>query len=249
MTAVHEDRSPAAAPPGRRSGLRRALHALSSVLIVAGVLLLADAGLTVFWQEPLSAAYAHFQQQKLDGQLDETFSQVVATPAEERALASLPDDAHRIAFAARALNRHAKPGRAIGRIEIPRLGLERVIVEGTGTEDLRQGPGHYPDTSMPGAPGTVGIAGHRTTYGAPFRTVDELRRGDRIRVRMPYATITYRVERLQIVKPTALWVVSRRAYDRLVLTACHPLYSAAKRIVVFARQVSERPSARLTAGR
>jgi sortase A len=99
---------------------------------------------------------------------------------------------------------------------------------------------------LPGAPGTVGIAGHRTTYGAPFRHVDALRPGDRITVQMPYATITYRVQHLQVVLPTATWVVDRKPYSRLVLTACHPLYSAARRIVVFARQVSERPSAHLS---
>ena len=91
--------------------------------------------------------------------------------------------------------------------------------------------------TVPGAPGTVGIAGHRTTYGAPFRHVDRMRPGDRIEVETAYATITYRVERLRIVPPSATWVVGRRNFDRLVLTACHPLYSAAKRIVVFARLV------------
>ena len=244
MTAVHEaDQAPAPPPP--RSRLRRTLHTLSTILIVAGVLLIADAVLTVVWQEPLSAVYAKVQQSKLNGKLDERFSDVIATPAEKRALASLPDPSRRIAFAARALNRHARNGEPLGRIRIPRIDLERVIVEGTDTDDLRHGPGHYPATSLPGAPGTVGIAGHRTTYGAPFRHVDRLKAGDRIVLEMPYATITYRVERLRIVAPTATWVVARRSYDRLVLTACHPLYSAAQRIVVFARKVAEKPSPKL----
>jgi sortase A len=245
MTAIHEPETESSPPAPRRSAIRLALHTLSSVLIVAGVLLLIDAGLTVTWQEPVSALYAKVQQSKLDGQLDDSFSDVIATPAEKKVLAALPDDSRRIAFAARAFNRHAKPGEAVGKIHIPRIGLSRVIVEGTGTGDLRQGPGHYPATPMPGAPGTVGIAGHRTTYGAPFRNVNKLEAGDRITVQMPYATITYAVERLRIVPPTATWVVDRRSYDRLVLTACHPLYSAAKRIVVFARKVSEKPSAKL----
>ena len=97
------------------------------------------------------------------------------------------------------------------------------------------GPGHYPETPLPGARGTVAIAGHRTTYGAPFRRVDRLERGDPIELRMPYGRFTYRVERTRVVAPTATWVTRRVAYDRLVLTACHPLYSAAGRIVVFAR--------------
>jgi sortase A len=81
----------------------------------------------------------------------------------------------------------------------------------------------------------VAIAGHRTTYGAPFRNVDRLERGDRIELRMPYGRLTYAVERTRIVRPTELSVIDRVAFDRLVLSACHPLYSAAKRIIVFAR--------------
>jgi sortase A len=242
MTAV-EDR-PAGAPT-RRGGIRRALHGFSSVLIVSGVLLLLDAGLTVVWQEPLSAIYAQVQQDKLGGELDE-LRELEPTPVERRALASLPDDDSRLAFSARALDRRAKPGKPIGRIRIPRLGLSKVIVEGTGTGDLKRGPGHYPATPLPGAPGTVAIAGHRTTYGAPFRTVDKLERDDRIVVEMPYGTFTYRVERTRIVPPTATEVVRRVKYDRLVLTACHPLYSAAQRIVVFSRLVSARAAAEAT---
>jgi sortase A len=230
MTAVE-----AASARPRRSPVRRALHALSSVLIVSGLLLVADAGLTVLWQEPVSAIYARVQQDKLSGQLEELTRQE-PSPIELRALAALPDDAARVVFAARALDRRAKPGRPIGRIRIPRIGLSKVVVEGTGHGDLQKGPGHYPTQPMPGAPGTVAIAGHRTTYGAPFRRIDQLRRGDPITIEMPYGTITYRVERVRIVPPTALWVVKRVGYDRLVLTACHPLYSAAQRIVVFARE-------------
>jgi sortase A len=244
MTVVDErhDAEPRAT---RRAGVRRVLHGFSTVLIVAGLLLLADAGLTVAWQEPLSALYAKVEQGKLRGQLDDLQSTVIATPAEKRALKALPDDSRRIAFAARALARKAGNGHPVGRIHIPAIGVSQVIVQGTDTDDLRKGPGHYPSTPLPGAPGTVGVAGHRTTYGAPFRRVNQLHKGDRITVQMPYATITYRVERLRIVDPTALWVVDRRSYDRLVLTACHPLYSAAKRIVVFARKESEKASSSL----
>jgi sortase A len=87
----------------------------------------------------------------------------------------------------------------------------------------------------------VAIAGHRTTYGAWFRRINQLHPGDRIQIAMAYAQFTYRVERTRIVPPTALWVTHRVAYDRLVLSACHPLYSAAQRIVVFARLVDTLP--------
>ena len=115
------------------------------------------------------------------------------------------------------------------------------MVEGVDPASLRKGPGHYPDTAMPGERGTVAVAGHRTTYLAPFRHIDELDRGDRVVISMPYGRFVYRVERTRIVDPTALWVLRRVGYDRLVLTACHPLYSAARRIVVFARFERRRP--------
>jgi sortase A len=218
----------------RPRSLRRVLRALSSVLIVAGVLLLADAGVTLLWQEPFSAIYAHFQQNALSGDLD-TLEQAPLAPAERRALDKIPDPARKLAFRARALKRHLEPGDAMGRILMPAIGVDDVFVQGTDAGDLSKGPGHYPATPLPGERGTVAIAGHRTTYGAPFRHIDGLHPGDRIELRMPYGRFTYRVERTKIVPPTDLSVIDRVDHDRLVLSACHPLYSAAKRIIVFAR--------------
>jgi sortase A len=118
---------------------------------------------------------------------------------------------------------------------IPRIGAKFVFVKGTASPDLRKGPGHYLDTALPGQAGTVGIAGHRTTYLAPFRNVDDLDRGDQIELRMPYGTFGYTVAGTKIVSPRDVSVLRHRSGDWLVLTACHPLYSAAKRIVVSAR--------------
>jgi sortase A len=224
----------------RGSRVRRALRTFSSMLIVAGAILLADAVATFVWQEPVSAAYAHFQQGELGDKLSE-LERVPLEPAEQRALEKIPDPKRRLAFRARALRRQLTAGDPMGRILIPEIGVSDVFVQGTGTGDLRKGPGHYPATPMPGERGTVAIAGHRTTYGAPFRNVDKLHRGDRIELRMPYARFMYRVERTKIVPPTELSVTDRVAHDRLVLSACHPLYSAAQRIIVFARLESEIP--------
>lgn len=215
---------------------RRTLRALSTVMIVAGVILLADAGLTLLWQEPVSAVYAHFEQGRLSDELAE-LERTPLAPAEQRALDRIPDERRRLAFRARALDRRLEPGDPMGRIVMPAIGVSEVFVEGTGAGDLRTGPGHYPATPLPGERGTVAIAGHRTTYGAPFRRIDELGRGDRIELRMPYGRFVYRVERTRIVPPTETSVTDRVDHDRLVLSACHPLYSAAKRIIVFARLV------------
>jgi sortase A len=217
--------------------MRRALRALSSVLIATGVLLVVDAVLTVVWQEPVTAIYGKVRQSELGGDLKKLDAAPV-TPAQARVLRLLRSDPERIAFLARSMRRGLEDGQAIGRIRIPHIHANYVMVEGTDSASLRKGPGHYPATPLPGMPGTVGVAGHRTTYLAPFRKLDKLNQGDEVIVQMPYALVTYRVEERRIVAPTAVWVTRRVGYDRLVLTACHPKYSAAKRIVVFARQVA-----------
>jgi sortase A len=218
------------------SGVRRPLRALSTVLIIAGVLMLSDAALTLAWQEPVSGAYAWIVQDRLGGDLRKL---ELARPgaAELAALRALESEHRRVAFLARVLRRTAHRGDAVGRIRIPKIQANFVVVDGTDTTSLRKGPGIYDEVPFPGAPGTTAIAGHRTTYLAPFRRIDRLARGDEITLEMPYARLTYEVEKERIVAPTELSVIKRVGFDRLVLSACHPLYSAAKRIVVFARLV------------
>jgi sortase A len=223
--------------------VRRVIRILSTILIIAGGLMLLDAGLTVVWQEPVSAVYGRINQGKLGGQL-EKLEAAPLPQVESKALKTLPDPRKKMAFLARSLKRRAKDGAAVGKVDIPKIGAHYVVVDGTDAGDLRKGPGIYEQTPFPGAGGTSAIAGHRTTYGAPFRHVDRLRKGNRVIVTMPYGRFTYTVERLQIVAPTALWVINRVSYDRLVLSACHPLYSAAKRIIVFARLTDAQPRGR-----
>jgi sortase A len=213
---------------------RSVLRGVSTVLIAAGLLMLIDAGLTVLWQEPVTAVLGKLHQRQLGDDLDD-LKAARPTPLEQRALSHLRTDRQRVAFLARALRRRLKEGAAAGRIRIRRVHANFVIVKGTDPASLRKGPGIYDRTPFPGARGTTGIAGHRTTYLAPFRHIDQLDRGDDIEIDMPYATFHYRVERTRIVSPDSIWIIRRVAYDRLVLSACHPLYSAAERIVVFAR--------------
>jgi sortase A len=220
--------------------VQRFLRPVSLVLVVVGGLLLADAVATLVWQEPVSALYSRLQQGKLDDKLAQ-LEGAEPSAVDRRVLSRLGTLDRRLAYASRALNRRTGDGDPLGRIRMPSIGVSSVVVAGTDTSSLRKGPGHYPGTPLPGTHGTVGIAGHRTTYGAPFRRLDQLGRGDRIELRMPYGTFVYSVERRRIVPPTAVWVTDRTRYDRLILSACHPLYSAAKRIVVFARLVDTRP--------
>jgi len=220
--------------------MRRTLRALSTVLIVAGLLMVGDAAITFAWQEPVSALMARIEQGKLSDRLDE-IEQAPTPPVQRRALAALPDERRRIAFLARVARRTAQEGDPIGRIEIPQIGADFVVVQGTDGATLRKGPGHYPDTTFPGLRGTVAVAGHRTTYAAPFRRVDDLEQGDAIVLTMPYGRFEYAVQETKIVPPSAVWVTRSVGYDRLVLSACHPLYSAAERIIVFARLRSVEP--------
>lgn len=217
-----------------RAVLRTLLRQLSTILIMAGLMLLADVGLTLIWQEPVSALYANWRQDALADDLD-ALSRPDLEPAEVEALERLPVDKDRAAFLARALKRRTEPGDAVGRVRIPEIGVSTVVVEGTDGGSLRRGPGHYPETPLPGVRGTVAVAGHRTTYGAPFRDLDKLEKRDEVAIEMPYGRFVYRVEESRIVEPSATYVTRRVGYDRLVLTACHPKYSAAQRIVIFAR--------------
>jgi sortase A len=214
---------------------RRGVRAIAYTLIAAGTLALLDAVVTLVWQEPISALYAAIRQERLRGDL-RAIERAAPTPVERRALASISDEQTRITFLARELERRAGEGSAVGRIVIPSIGASFVVVKGTTTGDLESGPGIFPETGFPGIPGTTAIAGHRTTYLAPFRHIDALRRGNRILLNMPYAHLTYTVLGQRIVQPTDVQAaVAKVGYTRLVLSACTPLFSAAKRILVYGR--------------
>jgi sortase A len=218
----------------------RAARVLAWLLVAAGVLALADVGVTLVWQEPLSALYAQLRQESLRRDL-RVLDRSQPSPAAQLELRRLGDERRRIAYLAAVLRRHARAGSAVGRIVIPRIGADFVVVKGTGTSELRDGPGIYRQTPFPGVSGTSAIAGHRTTYLAPFRHIDSLRRGNRILLAMPYGRFTYRVTGVRVVEPSDTWVIDPVGYSRLVLSACTPLFSASHRIVVFARLESIQP--------
>jgi sortase A len=201
--------------------MRAVLRFVASVMMVSGALLITDAAITLLWQEPVSAFVAERQQARL-----------------KEAFFDPPE---------RVIRRRPLKGDAIAKLEIPAIGVSEYVVEGTDTGSLRKGPGHYPDTPLPGGRGTAAIAGHRTTYGAPFRDIDDLRRGQRIVIDMPDGRFVYRIERTKIVDDQDLSVLEPVGYRRLMLSACHPLFSAAERVIVFARQV-RRERARVRPG-
>jgi sortase A len=219
----------------RESGAVHRLARITSImLITAGIVVLADAGLTLLWQEPFSAAYGALKQGQAEDQLNELESEY-PTPADLAAIAGVEGTAAKARILADRFKPHLEQGHAIGRIKVDRIGLDIVVVYGTDTASLQRGPGHYTATPIPGQPGTVAIAGHRTTYLAPFRHIDEIRDGDEIRIEMPYAAFTYTVEKHEVVDPSDVDIIKPVGYPRLVLTACHPPYSAAHRYAVFGK--------------
>jgi sortase A len=237
-TAESTPGAPPPPPRRRRVPARRLRRGLLLAGLVAGLLVTVDGILTIAWQEPLTAIVQSRAQTALRSDLVALQRSVAATPHLRRETAAL-----RMRRQALALLHARKPGAALGTLVIPRIGLKTVFVESTGHDALTEGPGHYRGTVLPGLAGTVGLAGHRTTYGAPFRHVDDLPPGTRIELRMPYGRFEYRVTGTQITTPdNAASLRSRPGAHTLVLTACHPLYSAAKRIVVSARQVLARPA-------
>lgn len=125
-------------------------------------------------------------------------------------------------------------GDSVAHLVIPAVGVDEYVVEGVSRSDLQKGPGHYPDSPMPGQPGNAAIAGHRTTYGQPFHDVDKLTAGDEIVVTTVQGTFYYEVMGTEIVSPSAVEVLDDFDDDRLTLTSCHPKYSASQRIIVTA---------------
>ncbi|WP_287154417.1 sortase [Candidatus Solincola tengchongensis] len=129
-------------------------------------------------------------------------------------------------------------GDGIARLLVSRLGLDAIVVELEGledTENLKRGPGHIPGTAYPGQVGNCVISGHRTTYGAPFRHIEQLRPGDEIVLETAEARYTYLVYEQRVVLPTDLTVLEQGEEREVTLTACHPWYSASRRVVVKGR--------------
>jgi sortase A len=126
-------------------------------------------------------------------------------------------------------------GDAVAHLQIPDIGVDKIVVEGVGVGDLKRGPGHYPGSPLPGQAGNAAIAGHRTTYGAPFFRLDELEQGDEILVTTQQGSFRYDVFETQIVDKSQVDVLNEYGDNRLTLTACHPKYSARQRIVIIAK--------------
>src|SRR5438093_2385 len=217
----------------------RAARILGTLLLVAGLLGIAWTVTVWRWQDPVTALYTRYEQAKLDRSLDRQIKAYRLT--HRRSESTVLREQRLVAAAAVAERRRTKAGQAIGRIIVPRMGLNMVIVNGTDEESLKKGPGHYLGSALPGQGQMVYIAGHRTTYLAPFAKIDQLRKGDRVTVVMPYATFVYRVSGYRIVPADDLSVLRSHGHEVLELQACHPRFFATHRFIAFALPVEVIP--------
>jgi sortase A len=233
----------------------RILGGVGRTMITAGVLILLFVAYQL-WGTGLRTAQA---QDRLDDELAELLEQADSAIVDAPTTTSTTVDPSAPTTPTSRLEPTTAPslpaellpqdGQAAGQIAIDAIGLDWTFVEGVSVADLKEGPGHYPDTPLPGQAGNSAIAGHRTTYGAPFGNVDQLAPGDEITVTTIQGTFTYLVRQTEIVSPSQTEVLRSDHWDfdgdpttienALTLTACHPKYSARQRIIIAAELVGE----------
>jgi sortase A len=217
--------------------VRRLTRWLGTLLIVTGVLSLAWALLIWRWQDPFTALYTSWQQRELRHQYQQRFEAFDPPAPPVGTGRDLARFELSIADAARRYRRTLHEGDAIGRIVVPRLGLHMVFVNGTREHTLKEGPGRERSTFMPGEGKLIYIAGHRTTYLAPFSAIDKLRAGDPVKLEVPYGTFEYRITGHRIVPANDLAVLKSHGREVLALQACHPRFFASERYIAYARPI------------
>ncbi len=218
--------------------MRRLGRTTGLVLVVAGALTLIWALVVWQWQDPFTALYTTWQQHRLEAQLNQEFRDEGRTQSHRRVVLNRTAEARTLELAAAKFRQTVQPGQAIGRLLIPRLSLNMIVVNGTDEESLTRGPGRDLRSYMPGQNRLVYIAGHRTTFLAPFSHIDQIRPGDPITLEMPYGTFRYRAFRHLIVPATYMAVLRSPRHELLALQACHPRFFATHRYIVYAHLVA-----------
>ncbi len=209
--------------------LRQVLAITGKVLIGAGVLVLLFTAYQI-WGTALQESRSQ-DALRSTLQAETNNEEIRHALAEASAIDELPTGPPRVA------PRTGDPseGEPVGDIRIPVIGINQVVVEGTNTGDLRQGPGHYIGTPMPGQAGNASIAGHRTTYGHPFYNLDGVKKGDPIVLTTLQGIFVYDTISSQVVSPNDTSVISNVLANWLTLTTCNPRFSASTRLIVHAR--------------
>ena len=217
--------------------MRRPLHLLGTLLAALGVLTLLWALLVWQWQDPFTGLYTRWKQHQLASQYDKrtsSFKPAISGDTQAAEKAS-------IAREAKSYRLSSTRGEVIGRLRVPRMGVNMLLVNGTDHETLKKGPGRDLRTFMPGENRLVYIAGHRTTYLAPFSHIDRLRTGDRVTIEVPYGRFIYAITGHRIVKSTDLSVLHSPRHEVVELQACHPRFFASHRYIAYARLLRVEP--------
>jgi sortase A len=221
--------------------VRRPIRVFGTVLLAAGVLMLVWVVVVWRWEDPFTAIQTYFSQKHLRSayvERSETFQRTLPVrPPRDPAVAW-----HEATIAARRYSATLKQGGPVGRLRIGRLGLDIYVVQGTDHESLKKGPGHYIDSSLPGQGRLIYIAGHRTTYLAPFARINDIRNGDYMTLEVPYGTFEYRAVRHYVVPSDDLAVLRNTGHEILRLQACHPRFFATHRYIVDAALVAFTPA-------
>ena len=217
--------------------MRPALRIAGTALAAAGLLAAAWAITVWQWQDPFTALYTAHQQQSLET----AYVREEARYAAPVSRGNPRDHLRRIRRAAERYRKQLERGDAVGRITVPRLGLEAIVVEGTDGATLTKGPGRYTKSYVPGEGELIYIAGHRTTYGAPLAKIDRLKRGDDVTLTVPYGTFVYRVTGRAIVPADDIERLESAGREEIALQACHPRFFASQRYIVYAKPVSVTP--------
>lgn len=196
-------------------------------------------GLRWRWEDPFTGLYGAYRQRQLASQYEERLRRLPPPPPRptvslERLRADLAREAKRY----RLRLEHGEP---LGRIRIPRLGLNAIVTNGSDRASLRNGAGRDERTFMPGEGQLVYIAGHRTTYTAPFSQIERLRRGDLVVLEVPYATLRYRISRREVVPKDAVGRLRSRGREELRLQASHPRFFSSHRYLAYALPDLVRP--------
>lgn len=217
--------------------MRRLAHISGTLLIAAGALTLVWVVVVWRWEDPFTAIYTHFQQARLSHAYTRE-AQAFHPKVDRSNLAAVERS---VAAEARAYGRTLHRGDPVGRLKIGRIGLDMVVVQGTDHDTLKKGPGHYISSGLPGEGHLIYVAGHRTTYLAPFAYINDIHVGDYVELEVPYGTFTYRVLRHYVVRDDQLSVLRDHGREILRLQACHPRFFATHRYIVDAKLVGEAP--------
>jgi sortase A len=221
--------------------MRRLLRRIGLLLALIGVAVLVWVGVVWVWQDPFTALYTRYEQHELAKQYADRVAGFRVLPlgkTDASALAGIAREARQYRLASHS-------GEAMGTIDVPRLGLHHMmLVDGTDESSLQKGPGIYRGDFLPGEHELVYVAGHRTTFLAPFANINDLRDGDKVTIGMPYGTFVYQVTGYRIVVATDVAVLKTQHHEELILQACHPRFFATHRYLAYARLVELVPTGR-----